>query len=34
MKIEWKDELSVGNTQIDEQHKTLISITNKFHDAM
>ncbi|MGB9730890.1 MULTISPECIES: bacteriohemerythrin [Calditerrivibrio] len=34
MKIEWKDELSVGNTQIDEQHKTLINITNKFHNAM
>lgn len=34
MKFEWKDEFSVGISQIDEQHKTLISISNKFHNAL
>ncbi|MCA1980735.1 MAG: bacteriohemerythrin, partial [Calditerrivibrio sp.] len=34
MKFEWKDEFSVGIKQIDEQHKTLISISNKFHNFL
>ena len=33
MFIEWKDELSVGVAEIDDDHKKLISIVNKFHDA-
>jgi len=30
----WSDELSVGNTFIDADHKKLVDMVNKFHDAM
>jgi len=32
--IEWNDKLSIGDEQIDEQHKKWIRIYNKVHDAM
>jgi hemerythrin len=32
--LSWADELSVGVTEIDEQHKKLIDMTNSLHDAM
>lgn len=30
----WSDDLSVGSTFIDDDHKKLISMVNSFHDAM
>ena len=30
----WSDDLSVGNTFIDEDHKKLVAMVNSFHDAM
>ncbi|HUW54773.1 MAG TPA: bacteriohemerythrin [Rhodanobacter sp.] len=30
----WSDELSVGNAFIDADHKKLVDMVNKFHDAM
>ena len=30
----WSNELSVGNTFIDDDHKKLITMVNNFHDAM
>lgn len=32
--IEWSDELSVGITSIDDQHKRLVAIINELHLAM
>ena len=32
--IEWTEALSVGDSAIDQQHKRLIQIINKLHDAM
>lgn len=32
--ITWKNEYSVGVTEFDNQHKVLIDIINKLHDAM
>ncbi len=32
--IEWSDELSVGIEEIDEQHKILVGLVNKMHDAI
>ena len=32
--ITWKDEFSVGVTEFDNQHKVLIDLINKLHDAM
>jgi len=32
--IEWEDTFSVGNQQMDEQHKKFFHIINTFHDAM
>ncbi len=32
--ITWSDELSVGIEEIDEQHKVLINLINKMHDAI
>ncbi|UOD34216.1 hemerythrin family protein [Deferribacteraceae bacterium V6Fe1] len=34
MKILWSDNLSVGFKAIDDQHKTLINIINKFQNAL
>ncbi|MBZ4642491.1 MAG: hemerythrin-like metal-binding protein [Deferribacteraceae bacterium] len=34
MKIFWTDDLSVGFKAIDDQHKTLINIINKFANAL
>ncbi|MDR3411651.1 MAG: bacteriohemerythrin [Formivibrio sp.] len=30
----WTNDLSVGNTQIDSDHKQLVDLVNKLHDAM
>ena len=30
----WSDDLRVGNTFIDEDHKKLVAMVNSFHDAM
>ncbi len=30
----WTDELSVGNIQIDSDHKQLVNLVNKLYDAM
>ena len=30
----WSDDLSVGNSFIDGDHKKLITMINNFHDAM
>lgn len=32
--IEWSDQLSVNNIAIDSEHKKLVNITNKLHEAM
>jgi hemerythrin-like metal-binding protein len=32
--LDWKEELSVGVSEMDEQHKKWIAITNELHDAM
>jgi len=32
--LEWSENLSVGIREIDDQHKGLISLINKFYDAM
>ncbi len=32
--IDWKPEFSVGVTEFDNQHKKLIDLINKLHDAM
>lgn len=32
--IEWTEELSVGVQEIDEQHKILVGLLNKFHEAV
>ena len=32
--IEWDDAFSVGNQQLDEQHKKFFRIINSLHDAM
>ncbi len=32
--IEWNDELSVGIEEIDEQHKVLVGLINRMHDAI
>ncbi|ACL16435.1 hemerythrin-like metal-binding protein [Methanosphaerula palustris E1-9c] len=32
--MDWTDDLSVGVTEIDNQHKRLIELINKLHDAM
>jgi hemerythrin len=32
--IEWSDDLSVGIEEIDEQHKILLGLVNKMHDAI
>ena len=32
--IDWSEELSVGIEEIDEQHKVLIGLINKMHDAI
>jgi len=34
VRITWSDDLSVGFKAIDDQHKTLINIINKFQDAL
>ncbi|NBC32580.1 MAG: bacteriohemerythrin [Alphaproteobacteria bacterium] len=33
MLLEWSDELSVGVSEIDEDHKKLLEIVNRFFDA-
>ena len=33
MFIEWQNDLSVGVSEIDDDHKRLLEIVNKFHDA-
>ncbi len=30
----WNDDLSVGHTFIDDDHKKLVTMVNSFHDAM
>lgn len=32
--VEWTDELSVGVQEIDEQHKVLVGLLNRFHEAV
>lgn len=32
--IEWKEEFSVGNTAVDEEHKELISHINQLYDQL
>lgn len=32
--IEWSDALSVGMDEIDNQHKTLVELLNRFHKAV
>jgi hemerythrin-like metal-binding protein len=32
--VDWKQEYSVGNREIDEQHKRLVGLINQLHDAM
>jgi len=32
--IDWTEQLSVNNFSIDQEHKKLVNITNKLHDAM
>ena len=32
--IEWKESFSVGNAEIDRQHRKLIAILNRAHDTM
>jgi hemerythrin len=32
--VDWKPEYSVGNREIDEQHKRLVGLINQLHDAM
>ncbi len=32
--ITWSDELSVGIEEIDEQHKVLVNLINRMHDAI
>lgn len=32
--IEWSDQLSVGIEEIDEQHKVLIALINRMHEAI
>lgn len=32
--IQWTDKLSVGNAQIDSEHKKLVDLVNRLHDAM
>ena len=32
--IEWKDEFSVGVPEVDHEHRQLIELINKLHDAM
>lgn len=32
--IEWSSELSVGFSQIDEEHKKLVDLVNRLHEAM
>ncbi len=32
--IEWKDEFSVGVADVDHEHRELIGLINKLHDAM
>lgn len=34
MLVEWNEELSVGIQEIDEQHKVLVGLLNKLHDAI
>ncbi len=33
-KIEWQDEFSVRNEEIDRQHQEWLAIYNKIHSAM
>jgi hemerythrin len=32
--IEWSDALSVGMDEIDEQHKSLVDLVNRYHSAV
>jgi hemerythrin len=32
--VEWSDDLSVGIEEIDEQHKVLVELVNKMHEAI
>ncbi len=32
--VEWSDALSVGIEEIDEQHKVLVDLVNRMHDAI
>lgn len=32
--VQWSDELSVGIEEIDEQHKVLVGLVNRMHDAI
>lgn len=32
--MEWKDELSVGSEEIDEQHRNLVELLNRLHEAV
>lgn len=32
--VDWKPEYSVGNAEIDEQHRRLVGLINQLHDAM
>ena len=34
MKLEWSDSLSVGVPQMDEQHRKLVEILNRFYEAV
>ncbi len=34
MRLEWTDELSIGVPEMDEQHRKLVDLLNRFYDAV